>query len=44
MADDTGEPCPKCGSTNTDTQEEEFRSWVLDATCRGCGHKWKQSN
>lgn len=41
--DNPGEPCPECGSTNIRQQEERWRPWVIDATCRDCGHHWKLS-
>ena len=45
--DDTDEhwhDCPECGSTDIHKDEELWRPWVIDATCRDCGHSWKLSN
>ena len=43
--DGPNEPhCPNCGSTNIHQEEERWRPWAHDATCRDCGHHWKLSN
>jgi len=36
------DPCPECGSRDTERTHTSYLSNITDAECHTCGHEWKE--